>query len=109
MFFVNAGKVDSPKSAEPSVFTPVRFNEIDINQHFNTGRFIERVMDSFSFGFHEKYQLKEFEINFLKEGMTTDNLAVIKQQTDKLNYLCSVIRESDGSELIRSGLVWEER
>jgi acyl-ACP thioesterase len=109
VFSNNAGKVKSPKSEEVLKFTPVLFNEIDINQHFNTGRYIERIIDSYDFEFHEKNELVEFEINFLKEGLSTDCLAVKKQQLDKYNHLCSVVRESDGVELVRARLVWNAR
>jgi medium-chain acyl-[acyl-carrier-protein] hydrolase len=50
--------------------------------------------------------LAEYEINFLKEGLPTDRLAVKKQFVDERNHLCSVVRENDGAELIRARLVW---
>jgi acyl-ACP thioesterase len=109
VFGKNADKVNSPKSDVNPEFTAVRFNEIDINQHFNTGRYIERIIDSYDFGFHEKNELAEFELNFLKEGLPTDRLAVKKQFADEKNHVCSVVRESDGAELIRARLVWKEK
>jgi len=48
-------------------------------------------------------------LNFLKEGLPSDSLAVKKQEIDKTNHLCSVVRESDGAELIRARLVWRKR
>lgn len=109
IFGENAGKVKAPKSEDFLHFTPVLFNEIDINQHFNSGRYLERIIDSYNFDFHEKNELAEFEINFLKEGMPSDKLAVKKQIIDDKNHLCSVVREIDGVELIRARLVWRER
>ncbi len=104
-----AGKVKSPASDDELTFIPVLFNEIDVNQHFNSGRYLERIIDSYSFDFHEKHELSEFEINFVKEGIPGDHLAVKKQQIDAKNHLCSVVRESDGADLIRARLVWEKR
>ena len=109
VFNKNPDKVKSPQNDEELCFTPVLFNEIDINQHFNTGRYIERIIDSYSFEFHERKELIEFEINFLKEGMPTDQLAVKKQNLDENNHLCSVVRESDNMELIRARMVWKDR
>ncbi|MBN2637330.1 MAG: hypothetical protein JXR61_13740 [Prolixibacteraceae bacterium] len=106
VFGENAAKVKSPKSDEELQFTPVLFNEIDINQHFNTGRYIERIINSYDFNFHEEKELVEFEINFIKEGLPTDNLAVKRQNIDEFSHLCSVVRESDGAELVRARLVW---
>ncbi len=109
VFGENAGKVKSPQSDSKLEFTPVLFNEIDINQHFNTGRYIERIIDGYDFAFHEKNELIEFEINFLKEGMPTDRLAVKRQELDKSNHLCSVVRENDEVELIKARLFWRKR
>ena len=109
VFGANAEKVKQPKTEEKLQFTPVLFNEIDINQHFNSGRYLERIIDNYSFDFHEKYELAEFEINFMKEGLPTDQLAVKKQLIDEFNHLCSVVRENDGVELIRARLVWRKR
>jgi acyl-ACP thioesterase len=105
----NAEKVKSPKNNTALDYTPVRFNEIDINQHFNTGRYIERITDSFDFDFHQKHELVEYEINFLKEGLPSDLLAVQKQKLDENVYLCSVVRESDKIELVRARLAWRQK
>lgn len=109
VFGKNAPKVKSPKSDVPLHFTPVRFNEIDINQHFNSGRYLERIMDSYPFEFHQKNELIELEVNFLKEGMSTDLLAVKKQKIDEKTHLCSVVRKKDKAELIRAKIVWNDR
>jgi acyl-ACP thioesterase len=108
VFGANAEKLKVPQSDAELQFTPVLFNEIDINQHFNTGRYIERIIDSYDFDFHANHELAEYEINFLKEGMPTDRLAVKTGKTNELNHLCSVVRESDGAELIRARLVWRK-
>ena len=109
VFGENAGKVKSPKSTAEPDFTPVLFNEIDINQHVNSGRYIERIIDSYSFHFHEQYELIEFELNFQKEGMSSDRLAVVKEEITTSEHLCSVVREHDRAELMRARLVWRGR
>ncbi|WP_372934242.1 acyl-[acyl-carrier-protein] thioesterase [Mariniphaga sediminis] len=109
VFGENSAKVPSPDSNESLHFTPVLFNEIDINQHFNSGRYLERIIDSYPFAFHEKNELAEFEVNFMKEGLPTDKLAVKMQELQPNKHLCSVVRESDGADLIRARLVWRKR
>ena len=106
VFGSNASKIKSPESDEPLQFFPVMFTDIDINQHFNSGRYLERIINSYSFDFHEKHELAEFEVNFIKEGLSSDRLAVKKQHLDTNSFLCSVIRECDGMELIKARLGW---
>jgi len=105
----NPGKVASPVTSETPEFFPVLFNEIDINQHFNTGRYLERINNSYSFEFHRTHTLKEMEVNFLKDGLPDDRLAVRQQRLTPSEHLCSIIRESDGTDLIRARLVWEPK
>lgn len=109
VFGENAKKVRAPKSEDNLHFTPALFTEIDINQHFNSGRYLERIINSYDFDFHEKNDLAEFEANFLKEGMPSDRLGVKKQFIDENNHICSVVRESDGADLIRAKMVWKKR
>lgn len=109
VFGRNAKKIRPPKSETKLQFTPVLFTEIDINQHFNTDRYLERIINSYDFAFHKKYDLKKFEINFLKEGMPDDLLAVKKQTLAPNTHICSVVREGDGVDLIRAQLIWERR
>lgn len=109
VFKQSAGKVKPVKTDQELTFTPALFNEIDINQHFNSGRYLERIIDNYSFDFHNKNELVEFEINFAKEGVPDDKLAVKKQIIDSVNHLCSVVRENDGADLIRARLVWDKR
>lgn len=105
----NPGKVASPVTGDPLEFYPVLFNEIDINQHFNTGRYLERLNNSYSFDFQKTHTLMEMEVNFLKEGLPDDRLAVRQQRINPLEHLCSLQRESDLAELIRARLVWQEK
>lgn len=98
----NAGKVSSPETAETNGFSSVTFNEIDINQHFNSGRYLERINNSYDFDFHEKHTLREMEVNFLREGMPDDMLGVRQQRITPYEHLCSVIRGSDSTELMKA-------
>ncbi len=105
----NAGKVKPVKSEKEVTFTPALFNEIDINQHFNSGRYLERIIDSYDFDFHKKNELVELEVNFVKEGVQDDYLGIKRQIIDEHNHICSVVRQSDGNDLIRARLVWGPR
>jgi acyl-ACP thioesterase len=105
----NPGKVEAPLTVDEPEFFPVLFNEIDINQHFNTGRYLERINNSYSFDFLRTHMLREMEVNFLKEGLPDDRLTVRQQRVTPLEHLCSIQREKDLAELIRARLVWEQR
>jgi medium-chain acyl-[acyl-carrier-protein] hydrolase len=107
VFGHNAGKIESPDPQDNIKFYPVLFNEIDINQHFNTGRYLERINNNYSLDFQSNHKLTGLEVNFMREGLPDDSLAVNRQEINSNEHLCSVIRKGDGSELIKAKLMWE--
>ncbi len=109
IFGENARRIRSPKSNADPDFTPVRFNEIDINQHFTTGRYLERIIDSYDFVFHDTHELTELEINLSREGLPGDLLSVKKEYVDTNSHFCSVVRHTDAAELARARLEWTPR
>ncbi|HNX79728.1 MAG TPA: thioesterase [Prolixibacteraceae bacterium] len=105
----DAGKTESPQTSEELSYSPVLYGEIDINQHFNTGKYLDRINNSYSFDFHQQHILREMEVNFLKEGLPHDLLAVKKQELTPLDHLCSIVRKGDSNDLIRARINWEEK
>ncbi|NLP12217.1 hypothetical protein GX408_17600 [bacterium] len=105
----NPEKVESAATENIPEFTAVHFNDIDINQHINSGRYLERIDNTYTPEFQYKHILKEIAVNFIKEGMPEDLIAVRKQLLSSQEHLCSVTRQSDGADLIRARLMWEEK
>jgi len=105
----NPEKVEPAAKGDSLEFTPVPFNDVDINQHINSGRYLERLDNSYTPEFQYEHNLKEIAVNFIKEGMPEDLLAVRKQLLSSQEHLCSVTRQSDEADLIRARLLWEEK
>lgn len=107
VFGYNAGKVDAPPASSDLNYYPALFSEIDINQHFNTGRYLERINNSYPYSFHEAHKLSELEVNFVREGLPGDALGVNRQEISEDLHLCNVVRDTDNAELIRARLTWQ--
>jgi medium-chain acyl-[acyl-carrier-protein] hydrolase len=105
----------SPKRIKPGVhpekmnFYPVLFSELDINKHFNSVKYVERVLDDFGIDFLNSYEPAELEVNYLKEGQFGDSIAVTRTQISENEYLNCLVRESDGADLCVMKIVWRER
>jgi acyl-ACP thioesterase len=95
-------------SAEMSYF-PVLFSELDINKHFNSVKYVERVLDDFGIDFLNSYEPAELEVNYLKEGVAGDFIAVTRTQLSENEYLNCLVRESDGADLCVMRIVWRPR
>ncbi len=105
----------SPKRIKPDAHTneliyyPVLFSELDINKHFNSVKYMERVLDDFGIDFLNSHEPAELEVNYLKEGQAGDSIAVTCTNISESETLNRLIRESDGADLCVMRIVWRER
>ena len=105
----------NPKRIKPDThsenlnYYPVLFSEIDINQHFNSVKYVERVLDDFGVDFLNAYEPAELEVNYLKEGQAGDRIAVTRTQLSENEFLNCLVRESDDADLCAMRILWRER
>jgi medium-chain acyl-[acyl-carrier-protein] hydrolase len=105
----------APKRIKPDIhpenlnYFPVLFSELDINKHFNSVKYMERVLDDFGIDFLNSNEPAELEVNYLKEGQAGDRIAVTRTQLSESENLNCLVRESDGADLCVMRIVWRER
>ena len=105
----------APKRIKPDVhpeimnYFPVLFSELDINKHFNSVKYVERVLDDFGIDFLNNHEPAELEVNYLKEGQAGDRIAVTNTQLSESENLNCLVRESDGADLCVMRIVWRAR
>ncbi len=105
----------NPKRIKPDIhsevlkYYPVLFSELDINQHFNSVKSVERVLDDFGIEFLNKNEPAEMEVNYLKEGQAGDLIAVTRTQLSDNEYLNCLVRESDNNDLCALRIRWRPR
>ncbi len=102
-------KVKPPVHPEEMKFNPVLFSELDVNKHFNSVKSLERVLDDFGTDFLDVNEPAKIEMNYLKEGMQGDSLALVHQQVNELEYISGIVRESDGIDLFAMNIEWRKR
>ena len=105
----------NPSRIKPTIHTevlkyyPVLFSELDINQHFNSVKSVERVLDDFGIEFLNENEPAELEVNYLKEGQAGDLIAVTRTQLSDNEYLNCLVRESDNNDLCAMRILWRPR
>lgn len=68
----------------------VGYSDIDINRHLNNSKYVDFIMDSFGLEEHEKYHIKSIEVNYSKEALPGDTMAIYKdlsQHSSGLIYM----------------------
>jgi len=112
---IDANACRNPKRIKPDVhpenlnYSPVLFSELDINQHFNSVKSVERVLDDFGIDFLNTNEPVELEVNYLKEGVAGDLIAVTRTKLAENEYLNCLVRESDGADLCVMRIGWRTR
>jgi acyl-ACP thioesterase len=101
-------KIPAPKDSEAKAIFRVHYSDLDMHQHVNNARYIEWVLDSYSFEMNQTHHISTFEINFLAESSCGDELSIrSERQRDFIpTYLHTVVRKEDGRELCRARVRW---
>jgi acyl-ACP thioesterase len=105
----------NPKRIKPDVHTeslsyyPVLFSELDINKHFNSVKYVERVLDDFGIDYLNENEPAELEVNYLKEAVAGDQIAVTRTWLSANESLNCLVRESDGVDLCVMRIAWRKR
>lgn len=106
LFESNLAKLPSLENHLEFEASEVLFTETDMNRHMNNVSYIDRIINSYGYNFLFAHQIKNFEINFLKEALPGDFLFVQQQQLEQLHYLNNIVRKSDSTEMVRTHIEW---
>jgi medium-chain acyl-[acyl-carrier-protein] hydrolase len=101
------GKVAALSEGTPSHPIRVGYQDLDANEHVNSARYVEWIMDAFDVEFHKSHRLGELEVNYLTEALYGDALSSHWEDTDGHTFLHSLVRDGDGLELFRARTHWE--
>lgn len=105
----NPKRIKPDKHINEINYLPVNYSDIDVNQHLNSVKYIERILDFYGFEFLNKHEPEEIEINYIKEGQSEDMVGVSLLKLADNEYLNCVVRKSDESDLCAVRIKWRER
>ncbi len=83
----------------------VRYSDIDFNQHANSMKYVEWLLDCFSLDWHQNHYIKRFEINFLHEVLFGDQVEIFHKQEEMLSLF--EIKKPDGNGVCKMKLEWQ--
>ena len=82
------------------------YNDVDINGHINSVKYIEHVLDLWDMEWYRSHQIKRFEIAYVAEAHAGDQLSFYLEQTGDTEYSIRIVR-TDGTECCRSKVVFK--
>ena len=81
------------------------YNDVDINGHVNSVKYIEHVLDLWPIEWYREHQIRRFEIAYVAEAHAGDRLSFYREQTAEQEFCVRIVR-SDGTECCRSKVVF---
>ena len=90
------------------------YNDVDINGHINSIKYIEHVLDLWSTDWYGQHDIKRFETAYVAEAHGGDQLSFYREDSptpsdDGLSEHCVRIVRSDGTECCRCKVTFRRR
>ena len=87
-------RVKMDNEAKPVGSVIARYNDIDINGHVNSVKYIEHVLDLFPMEYYRDKRLRRFEIAYVAEAHYGDELRFYCETDDDLTYRVRITRSN---------------
>lgn len=106
--------IDNPKSKLQAVSNiqskserQVHYSDLDINNHVNNVKYVEWIIDTYSYELLQNNRITSLAVNYLNEARYGDKVNILTQQ-DNNSYKHSIQRVEDNKELCRIATTWEQ-
>lgn len=78
------------------------YNDVDINGHVNSVRYIDHILDLFSLVYYRTHQLRRIDIAYIAEAHAGDQLLLFKKEVEADEFVVRIVREEDKEiEIVR--------
>ena len=84
-----------------------KYNDVDINGHINSVKYIEHVLDLWNLDWYREHQIKRFEIAYVAEAHQGDTLSFYMMQTAENEYCVRICKDGD-VECCRSKVIFNK-
>ena len=95
------GRVKMSDNAQLVRTIDTYYNDVDINGHINSVKYIEHVLDLWPLDWYKEHAVKRFEIAYVAEAHAGDQLSFYRELTADNGYCVRIVR-TDGTECCRS-------
>ncbi len=74
------------------------YNDVDINGHINSVKYIEHVLDLWPLDWYREHAIRRFEIAYVAEAHQGDRLSFYREQTGDQEYCIRIMKTAPGQE-----------
>ncbi|MCR4852097.1 MAG: acyl-[acyl-carrier-protein] thioesterase [Prevotella sp.] len=81
------------------------YNDVDINGHINSVKYIEHVLDLWSIDWYRTHRIRRFDIAYVAECHQGDHLSFYREQTGDNEFCVRICKDGD-VEVVRSKVLF---
>ena len=74
-----------------------QYNDVDINGHINSVKYIEHVLDLWDLDWYRQHSIRRFEIAYVAEAHQGDQLSFYREQTSDNEYCIRIVKTDPAS------------
>ena len=105
------GRVKMDDGAELVRTIDTYYNDVDINGHINSVKYIEHVLDLWDMDWYREHQIKRFEIAYVAEAHQGDKLSFYREATGEGGFCVRIVKHDavtgEEVEACRSKVVFQ--
>lgn len=88
------GRVKMGDEAELVRTIETYYNDVDINEHINSVKYIEHVLDLWPLDWYREHQIRRFEIAYVAEAHQGDRLSFYLEKSGDTEYCIRIVKIS---------------
>ena len=92
------GRVKMSDDAELVRTIDTYYNDVDINGHINSVKYIEHVLDLWDIDWYREHQIRRFEIAYVAEAHQGDRLSFYRQLTGEGEYCIRIVKTDPSTD-----------
>jgi acyl-ACP thioesterase len=98
-----------PKEMKPAGFHLVDYLETDQLKHVNNTRYAAWIQNMLGQEWNSRHVITNYQVEFMAEAFSDDTITLSMEQSDgAFSAIINGIRESDGKEIFRARVGWQE-
>jgi acyl-ACP thioesterase len=101
-------KLKPPENFSASHTRTVLQSDIDVNNHVNTARYVDWVMDTYDIGFLSAHPLRSLQMNYLGESHAGDAITLHRESITESPHtdFLEGVNDKDGAKVVQALVEW---
>jgi len=83
----------------------VIYGDIDLNGHLNNVNYLQFMLDTHDTDYYKKHEIKEIEINYLKEVKEKETLSIYANEDDHSSFF--IFKKEDGTIVFKGQILYK--